>query len=86
MDGPLKTPPRISIVVPSFNQGRYLKQALDSILTQAYPELQLVVMDGGSTDHSLEIIQEYAWPPAYGRANRTPVKRRQSTRHPPLLR
>ena len=65
MDGPLKTPPRISIVVPSFNQGRYLKQTLDSILTQSYPELEIVVMDGGSTDHSLEIIQEYTSRLAY---------------------
>jgi glycosyltransferase involved in cell wall biosynthesis len=60
MNGCLTTLPRISIVVPSFNQGRYLRQALDSILTQSYPERQIVVMDGGSTDQSLEIIKGYA--------------------------
>ena len=60
MDGLLTTLPRISIVVPSFNQGRYLKQTLDSILTQSYPELEIVVMDGGSTDQSLDVIREYA--------------------------
>ena len=60
MEGPRKTRPRISIVVPSFNQGRFLRQALDSILTQSYLEREIVVMDGGSTDQSLEIIKEYA--------------------------
>ncbi len=60
MDGLLTTLPRISIVVPSFNQGRYLKQTLDSILAQSYPELEIVVMDGGSTDQSLDVIREYA--------------------------
>jgi glycosyltransferase involved in cell wall biosynthesis len=60
MDDGVKKLPRISIIVPSFNQSRHLEQALDSILTQAYPELEILVMDGGSADRSPEIIREYA--------------------------
>lgn len=52
--------PRISMVVPSFNQARFLESTLRSILDQDYPNLQLVVMDGGSTDGSVEIIRKYA--------------------------
>ncbi len=54
------SPPLISIVVPSFNQGGYLEQALQSILDQDYPRLELVVVDGGSTDDSVQIIHRYA--------------------------
>ncbi|MBW4460010.1 MAG: glycosyltransferase [Nodosilinea sp. WJT8-NPBG4] len=52
--------PLISVVVPSFNQSQFLKQALDSIFDQDYPKVEVVVMDGGSTDGSLEIIEAYA--------------------------
>jgi glycosyltransferase involved in cell wall biosynthesis len=49
--------PKISIVVPSYNQGDFLQQALESIFSQEYPNLEVIVMDGGSTDRSVEIIQ-----------------------------
>jgi glycosyltransferase involved in cell wall biosynthesis len=49
--------PLISIVTPSFNQGRYLGETLDSILTQGYPNLECIVMDGGSADQSVEVIR-----------------------------
>lgn len=52
--------PLISIVVPSFNQGRFLEQALASIFRQNYPRLEVVVMDGGSTDESVRIIESHA--------------------------
>ena len=42
--------PLISIVTPSFNQGRYLGETLDSILGQGYPDLECIVIDGGSGD------------------------------------
>ena len=53
-------PPRISIVTPSHNQATYLEECMDSILSQGYPNLEYVVMDGGSTDGSVEIIKKYA--------------------------
>lgn len=46
--------------MPSLNQGRFLRQALRSLLDQGYPELEVVVMDGGSTDESPAVIREYA--------------------------
>ena len=51
--------PKIAIVTPSFNQARFLEEAIVSILTQKYPTLQYVVMDGGSTDGSGAIIDRY---------------------------
>lgn len=56
---PLEAWPRISIVVPSYNQAAYLPQTLDSILLQAYPQLELIVIDGGSTDGSVDILRAY---------------------------
>jgi glycosyltransferase involved in cell wall biosynthesis len=55
-----ETLPAISIVVPSLNQGSYLVSALDSLFQQDYPRLEVVVMDGGSSDGSVEIIRSYA--------------------------
>ena len=51
--------PTISVVTPSFNQARYLERTLRSILDQGYPRLELVVVDGGSTDGSVEIIRAF---------------------------
>jgi len=51
--------PRISIVTPSFNQGRFLRETMQSVLGQGYPNLEYVVIDGGSTDESVDVIREH---------------------------
>jgi glycosyltransferase involved in cell wall biosynthesis len=56
MTGPL---PRLSVVVPSFNQGRFLGQALDSIFQQDYPDLEVLLLDAGSTDETAAVIRHY---------------------------
>ncbi len=56
---PLPDIPKVSIVTPSFNQGRYLEASIRSVLEQDYPNIEYILIDGGSKDNSVEIIKQY---------------------------
>jgi len=56
----MKSLPKISIVIPSYNKVQYIQETLESIISQKYSNLEVIIQDGGSTDGTLEIIKKYA--------------------------
>ncbi len=55
----MATLPTITIITPSYNQGVFIEQTIDSILSQGYPNLEYIVLDGGSTDGTLDVLRKY---------------------------
>jgi glycosyltransferase involved in cell wall biosynthesis len=55
----MTTTPRLSVVMPSFNQAKYIRTAINSVLSQGEEGIELIVMDGGSTDHTVDILRRY---------------------------
>ena len=51
--------PTITLITPSYNQGQYLDQTIQSVLNQRYPRLEYIVIDGGSSDCTLDVLRQY---------------------------
>ena len=54
-----KNSPRISIIIPTLNQGQFIKQSIESVLGQGYPDLEIIVIDGGSVDNTKDVLESF---------------------------
>ncbi|ANE55597.1 glycosyltransferase family 2 protein [Methylomonas sp. DH-1] len=51
--------PKISVIIPTFNQGNFIEKTIESVISQDYPNFELIIIDGGSTDNTVDIIRKY---------------------------
>ena len=51
--------PRLTVIMPSYNQSEFIEESIRSVLLQSYPNLEFMIMDGGSTDKTINIIKKY---------------------------
>src|SRR5678815_1505944 len=57
--------PEISVIIPNYNHGRYLKRRIESILQQTFTDFEIIIMDDGSTDNSRDVIEQYRSDPKF---------------------
>ena len=72
--------PRITVVTPAYNSADLIEDCIASVLDQGYPNLEYIVVDGGSTDGTVEVVRRYEDRLAPGRASPTTGRRTPSTR------
>ena len=56
----MESQPKVSVIIPVYNEERFLQECLDSVLTQTLKEIEVYCVDDGSTDKSLDILNQYA--------------------------
>jgi hypothetical protein len=57
---PIDADPSVTVVTPSYNQGGFIRATIESVLSQDYPHLEYIIMDGGSTDETASVVKDYA--------------------------
>ena len=50
---------KISILIPTYNSEKYIEKCLNSVISQTYPNIEIIIIDGGSTDKTLDIVKKY---------------------------